>query len=435
MKRASPSRSKSSRRVLILGAGSFAHSHGTILRECGAEALVLLTRPMGRYPASLAGPVFEPERDGSWEKAIREADPDWILPMSIDWMRRPEAGILLERGIFAPSLEGMRLERDRDFARRLCRRCGVPAPRAYVARNRIEAERLLERRPIAWVIKNPLCSPESPVHTIVCRSPEETAAWLPHLDFAEGVFLQEYMGADEAGHIALISAGQVWPLATNREYKRSFAADLGPLAGVPLGGTVEADPEDRYGLARALIRPLLPWFRETGFHGPVQATAARRGGKWCLLEYNVRLGVTSGPLILRMLENPLAVLEACVRDRPPPIRFRKEARAGVSAALVGYGFPYPEVKTPAFPVRLLGEPLCDVWWNEVRPDPSGRLTAEGQRLAEVCAIGPSAATARGKVYGTLSRIEVPGSYYRPDIGLDRGPLEEDRERGDCGNEE
>src|SRR6185436_16556434 len=216
---------------------------------------------------------------------------------------------------------------ERDFARALCQRFKVPFPEAHVASNRLEAERVLKKHPRAFVIKNPLCSPTSPIHTIVCQSLEDTRSWLKQLDYAEGIFLQEYLGPREAGHIALVSGGEIYSLVTNQEYKRAFAGNMGIVAGAPLGGLVEKDPADKYGLARQLLVPLLPWFRKTNFHGPVQVTAMKRGGKWYVLEYNVRLGVTSGPMILRMLKNPVEVLSRVVRNESVDVSFKANLNA------------------------------------------------------------------------------------------------------------
>jgi hypothetical protein len=80
------------------------------------------------------------------------------------------------------------------------------------------------------------------------------------------------------GHIVLVSKGEIHSLVTNQEYKRAFDGNLGIVAGAPLGGLVELDPGDKYGLARQLIHPLRPWFRETGFHGPLQVTAILHRG-------------------------------------------------------------------------------------------------------------------------------------------------------------
>ena len=188
----------------------------------------------------------------------------------------------------------MRIERERDFARELCAEFKIPFPRAYVAPTRAEAIKILEKSPRAYVIKNPLCSPGSPIHTILSESVAETRAWLQVVNDAEGIFLQEYLGPAEAGHIALVSGGEIYSLVTNQEYKRAFNGNLGIVAGAPLGGLVERDEKDKYGLARQLLHPLKPWLRKSKFNGPLQVTAIRHKGKWHVIEYNIRIGVTSG---------------------------------------------------------------------------------------------------------------------------------------------
>ena len=129
----------------------------------------------------------------------------------------------------------------------------IPFPKAFVASNRIEAEKILAEHPQPFVIKNPLCSPTSPIHTILCETVADTRAWLRHVNYAEGVFLQEYLGRAEAGHIALVSGGEIYSLVTNQEYKYAFNGNQGIVAGAPLGGLVERDENDKYGLARRIV--------------------------------------------------------------------------------------------------------------------------------------------------------------------------------------
>src|SRR5438876_3081939 len=218
---------------------------------------------------------------------MRERQTKLVIPMSIDWAQAPWKEELLEMGvpIFSPTGEGMRIEREREFAHKLCRRFGILFPQALVASNRLEAEEILEKHPHPFVLKNPLCSPTSPIHTILCETLEDTRCWLQHVDYAEGVFLQEYLGRREAGHIALVSGGEIYSLVTNQEYKRAFAGNMGVAAGAPLGGLTEKDPQDKYGLARELLQPLLPWFRKVNYHGPIQVTAIQRKGQWHVIEY------------------------------------------------------------------------------------------------------------------------------------------------------
>jgi phosphoribosylamine-glycine ligase len=303
----------------------------------------------------------------------------------------------------------------------LCEKLGIAFPRAHVARNRLEAEAILKNDPRAYVIKNPLCSPTSPIHTIVCESAEDTLHWLERLDYAEGVFLQEYMGRAEAGHIALVSGGEIYSLVTNQEYKRAFDGNMGIVAGAPLGGLAEKDPEDKYGLARELLHPLLPWFRETNFHGPVQVTAAKRDGKWYVLEYNVRMGVTSTQMILRLLKNPLAVIYSAARDEKIALQFREDLQFGASLTLAGFGYPYVSIQGPKLPVKLTASPTCDIWWNEVAEDARGGLVMTGHRIADIVAVSDSLERSISLAYENIRKLKCLSSYYRTDIGMSLWP--------------
>ena len=290
-----------------------------------------------------------------------------------------------------------------------------------MAKNRLEAKNILASHQKPFVIKNPLCSPTSPIHTIICETNEDTTSWLDTIDYAEGVFLQEYMGKREAGHIALISGDEIYSLVTNQEYKRSFNGNMGIIAGAPMGGLVEMDPDDKYGLAKELLTPLLPWFREVKFHGPVQVTAAYHNKKWYVLEYNVRIGVTSGPMILEMLENPLDVLWNVVNNKEVHIKFNHKKRFGCSLTLAGYGYPYTQVNGPNLPVRIFEDFDCHVWWNEVAADSKGKLFSTGHRIADVIGLAETMEQAIDKAYRNIQKIKCLNSYYRTDIGKSLWP--------------
>ena len=269
----------------------------------------------------------------------------------------------------------------------MCERFGIPFAKSYVAQNKLEAERILKEHPFPYVIKNTFCSPTSPVHTIVCETLDQTRTWLNHIDYKEGVFLQQYLGTQEGGHIVFISNGEIHSLISNQEYKRAFNDNLGIIAGAPLGGLIEQDPEDKYRLAQELIHPLLPWLQEIDFHGPLQVTAMKHEGCWHVLEYNIRLGVTCGPIIMRMLKNPLEVLEKVVKNQRPDIRFHEDRKFGCSLTLAGYGYPYTQLNPPRLSVEVTEPFDCDVWWNEVDRDMRGNVATSGQganRIADIC---------------------------------------------------
>jgi len=235
------------------------------------------------------------------------------------------------------------------------------------------------------------------------------------------VFLQEYLGRAEAGHIVLVSGGEIHSLVTNQEYKYAFNGNLGIVAGAPLGGLVERDPGDKYGLARQLIHPLLPWLRKSGFNGPLQVTAIKRGGRWHVIEYNIRIGVTSGPMILRMLKDPVDAMLRTARNQKLKLQFHEHQNFGCSLTLAGYGYPFTQVRGPELPLEVEGDFDCDVWWNEVARGADGQLLATGHRVADVIALAPTLATAIAKAYANIKKIRVVGSYYRTDVGQSLWP--------------
>jgi phosphoribosylamine---glycine ligase len=412
--------------VMALGVGSFAFSVTQTLKENGANVCTYLTRDYAHFPPSLAGPTFLREAHPSPVPLIKERGVELVIPQSIDWAQAPWAEGLINSGVglLCATGEAMRIERERDFARKLCADFGIPFPASHVAQNRLEAEQILARHPAPYVIKNPLCSPTSPVHTVLCETVAETHSWLQQVDYAEGVFLQEFAGRAEAGHIALISGGEIYSLVTNQEYKRACNGNLGIVAGAPLGGLVEVDPGDKYGLARELIQPLLPWLRAVNFHGPLQVTAVKRRGQWCVIEYNIRIGVTSGAMILRLLKNPLETLLRTTRNEKLTPQFRDGCRFGASVTLAGYGYPFTQIKGPPVPLEIvtpLNQTNADVWWNEVERTAAGKLMAAGHRLGDFIGYGPDLPTALARAYENIHRVRSPGSYYRTDIGQSLWP--------------
>ena len=417
--------------VMILGVGSFAHSLGKALSDTGARVSTYLTRDYGHFPPTLVGPVFPRANFPSPVPLIRHHKIDVVIPQSIDWAQQPWAADLIASGaaVFCPVGEGMRIERERDFAGQLCAEFKIPFPKSFVASNRLEAENILAKHPRPFVIKNPLCSPTSPIHTILCETVADTRAWLRQVNYAEGVFLQEYLGRAEAGHIALVSGGEIYSLVTNQEYKYAFNGNLGIVAGAPLGGLVERDEKDKYGLARELLHPLLPWFRAVNYHGPIQVTAiksrdrSRRAsrGVWQVIEYNIRIGVTSGPMILRMLKNPAEIVWRTARNEKLNLRFKEKANFGCSLTLAGYGYPYTQVRGPQLALEVTAPFDCDVWWNEAARNSDGGLFTTGHRIADVIALAPTMKAAMAKAYANIRKIRVVGSYYRTDVGQSMWP--------------
>src|SRR5260370_8339099 len=150
--------------VLVMGVGAFAHSTCQILKDAGAHISTYLTRTYGHYPPALVGPIYRPDQFSSPGLLLKEKPVDLVVPMSIDWAQAPWAQEFLDLGVpvFCPTRDGMKIERDRDFARQLCHEFKIPFPEAYVASNRLEPDAILNRHPQPFVLTNPICSPTTP---------------------------------------------------------------------------------------------------------------------------------------------------------------------------------------------------------------------------------------------------------------------------------
>src|SRR6201747_2789023 len=134
---------------MILGVGSFAHSIGTSLTDAGADVSTYLMRNYGHFSPSLVGPTYSSSTHPSPLSLIRDRKNDLVIPQSIDWAMQPWAEDLIKSGvgIFSPTGEAMRIERERDFAREYCAKFKIPFPKSFVASNRIEAEKILAKNP------------------------------------------------------------------------------------------------------------------------------------------------------------------------------------------------------------------------------------------------------------------------------------------------
>ena len=85
-----------------------------------------------------------------------------------------------------------------------------------------------------------------------------------------------------------------------------------------------------------------------------------------MIEYNIRIGVTSSPMILRMLKNPVATVNEDRAERKArPVLQHRTITSAVRSPLAGFGYPFTQVRGPQLPLEVKGKFDCDVWWNEV----------------------------------------------------------------------
>ena len=124
-------------RIMAWGVGSYTQGMLHILKQHGADVCTYLTRDYAHYSPSLEGKTFHKEIYPNPCKLIKEMGIDFVIPMSIDWMMENwvDEFLSMDVPIFSPTLEGMKIERERNFSRVLCKKFNIPFPRAFVAGN------------------------------------------------------------------------------------------------------------------------------------------------------------------------------------------------------------------------------------------------------------------------------------------------------------
>ena len=139
------------------------------------------------------------------------------------------------------------------------------------------------------------------------------------------------------------------------------------------------------------------------------------------IEYNIRLGVTTTALLLRMLENPVKSLLQVVQNKIPLLQWNQEKKFGCTLTLAGYGYPYIISSVPKLPVEVLKPLNCDLWWNEVDEE-NGEIFMTnhqnfemGHRIADINACSSHLDTAIMSIENEIQKIRCLGSYYRLDL--------------------
>ena len=155
--------------------------------------------------------------------------------------------------------------------------------------------------------------------------------------------------------------------------------------------------------------------------GTRDACLRSKGGKWHVIEYNIRIGVTFRPDDPANAKKSGGNCFATTRNEKLDLQFRDKLNFGCSLTLAGYGYPFTQVRSPHLPLEVDGQFDCDVWWNEVARGADGKLIANGHRIADVVALAPKLDAAIAVAYANIRKLRVVGSYFRTDVGQSLWP--------------
>lgn len=336
--------------------------------------------------------------------------------------------------IFGPRRAAAELEGSKVFAKEFMKRHGIPTAEFEVAHTVAEARSAIKKFGLPIVLKADGLAAGKGV--LIARDRSEAAAALDVL-FAERrfgssgdrVIVERCLEGEEVSLIAVCDGQRVLPLATCKDYKRISDGDQGPNTG-GMGAHSPSGVLSAREAAEAVekvLRPVVDGMAEENrmFRGFLYAGLMLTVEGPKVLEFNVRLGDPEAqPLLLRMSDDLLPVLEqaAAGRFQKSRLEFRREASACIVLAAGGY----PD--TPVLGDQILGleeaaaRPGAVVFHAGTKLE-GGKLVTAGGRVLNVCASGTSLREALRAAYQTAGEIRWSGQTFRSDIG--RRVLESD----------
>jgi len=325
--------------------------------------------------------------------------------------------------VFGPGAAGARLEGSKAWAKDLCRRHGIPTPRAEVFDDVDEAVAFLDTMEPPYVVKADGLAAGKGV--AICATREDAVQALKERlvgrAFGEAgatVLVEEHLAGHEVSALALTDGETILPLMLAQDFKRARDGDEGPNTG-GMGAYSPVPFVDEEAKIRALLEQTLEALRAEGiaYRGVIYAGLMLTDDGPRVLEYNCRFGDPETQAVVpRIGSDLLEVLTACAEGRLAEVelRARPEACVCIVAASGGYPGEYETgVEIRGVPESAVRDDVVVFHAGTTRED--GRLLTAGGRVLAVSALGEDLAAARRHAYEALALISFDGMHHRTDI--------------------
>ncbi|MDP1617854.1 phosphoribosylamine--glycine ligase [Phenylobacterium sp.] len=328
---------------------------------------------------------------------------------------------------FGPSQAAGQLESSKAFTKAFAERHGLPTGAYVVCDEAAAAKAALDRFSPPYVIKADGLAAGKGVVIAQTRAEAEAAIddTLGGRFGAAGarVVIEEFLEGEIGSLFALCDGTTSMVFGHAQDHKRAYDGEKGPNTGGM--GTYAPAPLFTDELVDRVRQELAePTFAAIAAEGApyrgvlfVEFMATRDGPR--LVEFNVRFGDPECQVLMLRLESDLVpYLTACAKgelDRLPAPVWRDQAAVCVVMAAEGY----PDAPIAGAPITGSDQAFGDgvvVFHAGTAKDADGTLRVAGGRVLNVCAVGPDFPMARKAAYGAVDQIEMPGGFYRSDIG-------------------
>jgi phosphoribosylamine--glycine ligase len=416
-------------KVLIFGSGGREHALAWAIAKSERVTEVVCAPGNGGMAAiARLTPVSLSDLDGMIRVAVAEqADLTIVgpeLPLSLGLV---DALQLRGLKVFGPTKAAAMLESSKSFAKRFLQRHQIPTANYAVCNSLAEVEKAIEFFHAPIVVKADGLAAGKGV--VICQS--RRAA----LEAASGLFsgkllgsqeqqlvIEEFLIGDEVSFLCLTDGSHVAPLVPAQDHKRVGEGDTGPNTGGM--GVYSTDsilePEMQEWILHHIARPSVAGMAQEGtpFAGVLYIGLMMTARGPQVLEFNARFGDPETQAILLRMENDLVdALEACVDGKLGEIEFRW--KPGASACVIASSGGYPGSYQTGFAITGLEDaaktPGVQIFHSGTALV-GGTLRTSGGRVLGVSAAADTLSEALAQAYRAMEKIQFEGIYFRRDIG-------------------
>ncbi|MCC6787126.1 MAG: phosphoribosylamine--glycine ligase [Hyphomonadaceae bacterium] len=329
---------------------------------------------------------------------------------------------------FGPTKAAAELEASKAFMKEFCVRHGVPTAEYKVFDDAIRAKAYLGDREPPFVIKADGLAAGKGV--VIAETRREADAAIDEILFlrkfgtaGQRIVIEDFLPGEEASFFALCDGETAVPLVAAQDHKRAYDQDKGPNTG-GMGAYSPAPiftDAVRDQTMEQIILPTLRGMKAEGrpFVGVLFAGLMITPAGPKLIEFNVRFGDPECQTLMRRMKSDLApvLLLAAQGQLAGAPKIVWDEQPAVTVVYAAQGYPDEPLKGSV--IRGVGQandvPNVVVFHAGTRVDSDGLLRADGGRVLNVTATGPTLLDAVNSAYEGVSRIDWPGGFCRRDI--------------------
>ncbi len=329
---------------------------------------------------------------------------------------------------FGPTQGAAQLEGSKSFTKDFLQRYGIPTA-AYGSFSEVEpALTYLHKVGAPIVIKADGLAAGKGVILALNLATAEAAV---HDMLAGGRFgkagtrivIEEFLQGEEVSFIAMVSQGQILPMASSQDHKARDDGDQGPNTG----GMGAYSPAH-------LVTPALHERIMAEVMRPTVAGMATEGLPYCgflyaglmiaadgtpkVLEYNCRFGdPETQPILMRLNSDLVELCLAALEGRLGEMQVTWDPRAALGVVMAAGGYPDTYAKGHVIQGLEAAAQVRDTKvFHAGTALKAGQTITQGGRVLCVTALGETVGAAQTRAYQAVDRIHWHNSYHRRDIG-------------------